>query len=341
MDKRTLIIYSGHEINDNLVFFSRNGYIDDPKYDFIFIFNNSNLKLEFSIQKSNIKILTRPNFGLDFGGWTDALFSKENDKFLYEKYDYFIFMNSTVRGPFLPLYYDQKLHGYWPEIFTSKLNDEYKLVGPAVAFYLQKPFISSALFVTDRIGLDIAMKKSIFDPKTIKMDKVNIVTKKEIGFSNAIIEAGYNIKSLLYYYKDINLKTQQISFMSHCHLNPNNYYGINVNPYEIIFIKQNRKIEPAILNKYTEWHIRKTNNVTKILYGLSENNAIDVTDKLYDHVAKRYNIRTNLNINQLAGQHIFPGRAKKLFIYSKENNIEHIKVIDEHGSFLKSNVIFI
>ena len=46
-------------------------------------------------------------------------------------YKYFIIMNSSVRGPFTPAYYTAKQH--WSRIFTDKITDEVKLVGPTIS----------------------------------------------------------------------------------------------------------------------------------------------------------------------------------------------------------------
>lgn len=343
MNKKTLIIYCGHTINENLIFFCRNGYIDDPKYDYIFVFNNPSLKLEFSIDRSNIKIITRENVGYDFAGWTHVLFSDDPDnkgKPLYEKYEYFILINSTVRGPFLPSYYNQRDHGYWPELFISKLNNDVKLVGAIVAFYHSKPFISSAFLVTDQIGLGVGIKNGIFDPKVIEKNKINVVLKKEMGLSNAIIEAGYNIRSMLSCYKDIDLKNYKCPQVTVCHLNPKRYYGIDINPYEIIFMKSNRKIEPIVFNKYTEWNINKINNITRITCGISETEAIDVSIGVKEYIKKKYMLDTTVNINQLV-KDPYPGKQKKIFINIKDGDIERVKVINESGSRFTTNVIFL
>ena len=343
-EDKTLIIYSGHEINDNLLFFCRNGYIDDPRYDFVFTLNNPNLKLEFSVNRPNIKIITRPNIGIDFGGWTDTLFMKDGDtdKYLYEKYKYFILLNSTVRGPFLPLWYDQEQHEYWPELFVSKLDDSVKLVGAAVAFYLIKPFISSAFLVMDQTGLKIGRENGIFDLKTINMTKRDVVIKKEIKFTSCIIAGGYNVKCMLQYYKNIDLSKYIPTSPSGCHLSPNKYFGINVNPYEVVFIKQNRNIEPNIMSKYTEWLLNRKDNIVIVKYGTSENESIDVTNKIKEYIRKNmYIIRTNFNINTILSDPNNTNKFKKLFLYSKTNNEVLLKTIDVVGGLLTSNVIFI
>jgi hypothetical protein len=121
-------------------------------------------------------------------------------------------------------------------------------------------------------------------------------------------------------------------------LNSNYYYGININPYEVIFIKQNRIIEPAVLNKYTQWHLRKIDNITKITYGISKTECIDITDKIYLH---KCILETKMNINHCISKDPYPGKQKSLFIYINDNNIEKIKIINEHLSYLSTNVIML
>lgn len=38
------------------------------------------------------------------------------------------------------------------------------------------------------------------------------------------------------------------------HLSPNNYFGSNVHPYEVIFAKANRGIDDEFLSHLTDWH---------------------------------------------------------------------------------------
>jgi hypothetical protein len=45
------------------------------------------------------------------------------------KYQYFIFMDATARGPFLPIYAQQ----HWAQPFLSRLNAKVKLVGPTIS----------------------------------------------------------------------------------------------------------------------------------------------------------------------------------------------------------------
>ena len=61
----------------------------------------------------------RENLGYDFGAWSYGLYTDD----LYKNYDTFIFVNSSVVGPFLPFYFD----GKWSDIFLKGLNNNVSL----------------------------------------------------------------------------------------------------------------------------------------------------------------------------------------------------------------------
>ncbi len=83
---------------------------------------------------SNVLVLHVDDSVTDFGVYTDALeamgitIEAQGWKLLFK---YFIFINSSCRGPFLPSYASM-LH--WTDPFTSKITAEVKLVGPSIHF---------------------------------------------------------------------------------------------------------------------------------------------------------------------------------------------------------------
>ena len=92
---KILVLYVFHIYNERVNHFIKNCIFDDENIDFIIISNNKNNKFEVP---NNVKTLFRENIGYDFGGWSDALLINN----LYKNYDKFIFVNSSVIGPFLP-----------------------------------------------------------------------------------------------------------------------------------------------------------------------------------------------------------------------------------------------
>ena len=77
----------------------------------------------------------------------------------------------------------------------------------------------------------------------------------------------------------------------------------------------------------------KLENITKILYGISNNESIDVTVKLTDYL-KMYNIiNIDTNINKLV-KDPYENQLKKLFIYTDND----IKIINELNGCLSEKI---
>lgn len=264
---KLLVIYCTHMITNELKYFIDNGYYNSDDVDFYFCFNNLDIDVE-KYQKNardnglnNIYFVKRENYGLDFAGWGTVLHSDINGRKLYENYDYFILLNSTCMGPYLPIYEKRN----WTDLFISLLNDDIKLVGPTINFFYGKVHVQSYFMCTDKIGIKIGLDKGIFTPNN-HMSKDQIVKYCEIRYSEEIIKAGYNVKCLLKGYEGINFKKGYgandvllpfgtMHNKHHCDpCNNDAYFGITFHPYEVIFFKSNRGISSNILSKYTQFH---------------------------------------------------------------------------------------
>lgn len=81
----------------------------------------------------------------------------------------------------------------------------------------------------------------------------------EIGATKVIQNAGYKIDALMAAFH----KTKD--YQEACAIEPiedilwnGHYYGTNVHPYETIFIKANRDIDPTLMRRLTDWHLGGT-----------------------------------------------------------------------------------
>src|ERR1044071_5758014 len=201
---QTLVSYAYHETARsafNLNFFSQVGIITDPTILFIIVINGEKCCVELPKQsnQSNCIVLYRQNIGYDFGAHGAAI---RHLKSIYGEnlpFENYIFMNCGVIGPFLPLYYPKELS--WTNIFTSKLNDKVKLVSTIMTTFEygflhgSGPHIEGFCFCLDKIGLNIVEENG-----TIFCDhkcKTTAIINGEWGISNAILEKGYQIDSLL------------------------------------------------------------------------------------------------------------------------------------------------
>ena len=230
---KTLVLYVFHEVNNRVLTFFDKGLFKDDNVDFVVICNNRDIKL-------NLPDVIRDNKGFDFGGWSEGLLSND----LYKNYDYFIFVNSSVLGPFLPSYYK----GKWTDIFIDGLVDDVKLYGITINCErdpIFKTHIQSYLFSMDKETLEFLIKNGIFDMNILIKTYDELVENKEVLMSRLIIERGWNIGCLCDYYKEVDFrfkdkqpKDYDINYIAD--LMYPKYRNIFWNEYQLVFIKGNR-----------------------------------------------------------------------------------------------------
>ena len=240
-------------IQDNLRFFLNHAVIDNDDYHYNFVINGHECSIKIPESK-NVSIIRRDNVGYDFGAYGASLESVDiND------YDYFIFLNDTVRGPFLPTYIPNKIT--WVDMFLDKLDDKVKLVGPTMfggpikhRLGLIVSHIQSMSFGIDRVALNLLLKTSVFNPISIvkfdnNNDKMKYVLTHEVEMTLQLKNAGYDIKPFqLSIFDDFHL-TEDINYEE-------KYFGITLNPLEVMFIKTNR-IYNGYVKNYTDWFNKK------------------------------------------------------------------------------------
>jgi len=239
MTNKLLVLYVFHIYNNRVRHFLNNCIFNDINVDFIIISNNKNNRF-YVPAGNNISVVIRDNIGYDFGGWSAALL-KNN---LYENYDKFIFVNSSVVGPFLPSDYK----GKWTDIYINGLQNNVKLFGSSINTLgdpLNKTHVQSYIFSMDKITLQYLIKCEIFSITNYAKTFDDAISQKEILMSRKIIENNWNIGSLMKYYKDVDFtfnnkkpKDYNIKFLDDI-MYPK-FRNILWNEYGLVFIKGNR-----------------------------------------------------------------------------------------------------
>lgn len=241
------ILYSYFETEEsqkNLEFFVKNGISLNDDIFYVFLINNHNYSVKIPNQK-NLKIICRDNIGHDFGSWKEGLESIE------KTFDYYIFMNDTVRGPFLPRYIPKNIN--WYEMFCNLISEKVKLSGLTINYFpwnkgIDLKHIQSMMFCTDKVGLEI-LNKNIFNltpneyEEIYKKNRKNFIIRFEIGMSQQIIKNKFEIAAL--YISDVKKhKTGDVWYN-------NKYFETTINPLETMFIKKNR-IDSELIDFYTD-----------------------------------------------------------------------------------------
>jgi lipopolysaccharide biosynthesis protein len=236
---KVLVLYVFHIYNERVSHFINNCIFYDENVDFIIISNNKENQFELP-DYSNAKTLFRDNIGYDFGAWSDALLTNN----LYKNYDNFIFVNSSVIGPFIPSYCKIK----WTDIYINGLQNNVKLFGSTIntcCYPLYMSHVQSYIFSMDKHTLEYLIKCEIFSLINYAKTFNEAIFNKEVLMSRKILENKWNIGSLFKHYKDVDFTFENkkpdeynIPFLDDI-MYPqfrNNLW----NEYDVVFIKGNR-----------------------------------------------------------------------------------------------------
>ena len=239
--EKVLVLFVFHIYNDRVKAFLSNALFYDTHTDFVIISNDKDAKVNIpSNTLTNVRVIYRDNIGYDFGGWSDALLQNN----LYMKYDRFIFVNSSVSGPFLPAGY----RGKWTDIYLDGLQGNIKLFGSTINTIkdpLHSSHVQSYIFAMDKDTLEYLIDSEIFSTTAYAKDFQEAIVKKEMLMSRKILENNWNIGSLLKLYKgvDFTFKTKRpedysIEFMDDIMFD--SYRNVLWKDHELVFIKGNR-----------------------------------------------------------------------------------------------------
>lgn len=238
-------MYAYYEKNDqykeNLKIFLDTAILDNVDY-YIIINGICTLNIQ---NKENIKVIYRNNGGYDFGAWSHCI-----KKYINKDYDYYIFINSSVRGPYLT-----NPKEIWLDKFLKLFsNKDIKLVGTSINilsreryyFNYEPPYthVQSMFFVLNNEGFNFLLNKKFFDDEE-KLNKLNIsevILSKEITMSQLILKNNWNINCILSKYNGYDYRSVKQNFnpTSEDPYFKNAYFGNTIKPEEVIFFKINR-----------------------------------------------------------------------------------------------------
>jgi hypothetical protein len=277
----TLVLYvyseSSQTHRQNLQFFLKYGVKASNRVHYLFVMQGCH---DIDIPKlANVQVLERENTCFDIGAWGIGL---KHLQAQLAKFSFFIFMNASVRGPFLPTYAEAES---WPQVFTRLLDAKVKLVGTTIhcmnqpslmqefSAFKNMRHVQSMAFATDSIGLEVLTP--LLQP--CHTEKLDATFKGEIPISQAFLSAGYGIQSLQLAFgrQPVGghpaLSGPAASAESEARTQaacdefgrddggdpyfPGTYGGIDIHPLEVVFIKNTRSkpVSAAAIGRYTAW----------------------------------------------------------------------------------------
>ena len=251
-----LVIYHYYEKDqsyiDNFLHFIQFAYRPELNY-LIVIAGITSIELP---QAGNITYFYAKNQNFDYGGYAQVI-----KDFKFEKnYANFIFVNSSVRGPFLPAH-SKKI---WANNLFELYSENIGIVGTAISLtpshhaiskmYHEKygyaernknilAHVQSTCYVLSRPVLCSLINEGFYDVHE-SLSKDETVRDYEMRLSQNLLGRGFNLKCMLPEYNKPDYRS-----LSH-EINPsaregdsgfeNSYFGRTIHPYEAMFIKTSR-----------------------------------------------------------------------------------------------------
>jgi hypothetical protein len=252
-----VLFYAYYEKNDeykeNFKYFLKRGILKDVKYHIIV---NGECTVDIP-EWGNVTVWRRENKGYDFGAYAHAIAKLE------EEYDYYFFMNTSVKGPMYP----QAVNPRWVDYFLPLFSREVKLVGTSINIYtvtqhnefnLERlyghsapfPHVQTMFFGMDRELFSYLDEIRFFSEVELELKALDyLIVFKEIGLSQKVLAKGWNLNCILDGYKGLDYRVikEDINPTS---LNgemyyPDRYFGKTVQPEQVIFYKGYRMASPA------------------------------------------------------------------------------------------------
>lgn len=272
VEQDTLVIYiyssTDPEYLHNLEFFVKEAVDRADRCQYIFVVQDDSGVLPVDLPRlpKNARYVVHRNECYDWGTFGWVLKSGVVD---VTSFKYFIFMNSSVRGPFLPVYLRRTMH--WTEPLISGITEDIKLVGPTIScegsprdgdrngLWRRNPHVQSYLVATDHTGLNLMMKTGrVF---ACHKNRWDAIFYSELGSSWAILQGGYNLGSLMIRYQGVDWRNKR-NWGCNGQMNPDARGandGMDLDPTEVLFVKMKaHKLDhrdPAAVkaHKYSAW----------------------------------------------------------------------------------------
>jgi hypothetical protein len=274
---KTLVVYYYNEDTitiNNLAFFLKHGVIDNDIYKYVFIINKSVCSIDL-FETDNITIVRNTTDTIDLVAYSNFCIQQPFSYFTDFKRFYFI--SSVCIGPFLPSF----ISDLWIELLNKRL-EICDLLAPIVEFPpdtigysslgidspLNMPFLHSYMFGTNSSSIKLLL--NIF--KNFTTPSIENSINYERVLSTKFILNNKKISCLLLAFKNIDINDKDIwnyklwnRNEKTCYEVSESYFGIDLNPLEIMFIKNiptdnrvylsnvSRHLRSQLMN-YTVWY---------------------------------------------------------------------------------------
>lgn len=183
------------------------------------------------------------------------------------KYSYYFFINSSTKGPFYPSYMPPSWH--WTHAFLARFASgaDVRAVGSSLVCLPEQdaggpgPRLESWAYALDRKGLKLVHADGAYAVRSCKtcVDDTGIIVGGEYHLSQTILNAGYNLATLMSKYDPQVDWRQREHWGCNDNAHPSrhgSYDGIAFTPYETVFVKSSWHVADPYTKRYSIWKIQ-------------------------------------------------------------------------------------
>ena len=177
-------------------------------------------------------------------------------------FEHFFFLNSSCVGPILPEYLNQS----WWSLLIPMFSESVKLISPVVqippdnagSIFLSEhkyikvtdkfvPFCHTYFFGLDKVAFSLLIKSGVLGDDLRIPSREDLIFRYERLISSVILNEGYSLQCLMKKHSLTNFRDKRFwnpslwnDSRETCPEVPGNYYGTDLNPYELMFFKNIR-----------------------------------------------------------------------------------------------------
>lgn len=241
-----------------MAYFLRHGIAPNDGADYVIVIQRTDadvsspppvhVKNALDNAPAGVIVLQKANSCYDWGSFGWAL-QHPNVVERNGHYKYWVLLNASVRGPFVPAVVDKGTP--WHRLLTSRLggSDRARMVGPIVscegsplggdpkAEWRSFPHVQSWLLAMDTVAMNVLRTRS--RALTCAKDRWEAIWNGEIGASEAVLAAGHNLAALHPRYDGVDWSDPAAAKCNQ-RVNPTGhdfFDGLTLMPSDMLFVK--------------------------------------------------------------------------------------------------------
>ncbi|GAQ79139.1 hypothetical protein KFL_000250160 [Klebsormidium nitens] len=203
-------------------------------------------------------LFRKENVGMDFAAHNVSIEWARQQK-TAGKYKYFIFLNSSVRGPFFPSYMP---HGWrWMQAYTDRFQGDIAAVSSSIVCLPHEdrygPHLESWAFALIPESLELLIQAGVFNIRECKFCADGVIAGGEYAITEVLMtQHGRNVASLMSMYPlDTDWRDSK-HWGCNNNVHPSRhgtYDGITMHPFEVVFVKASWHVGEPFVERYSEW----------------------------------------------------------------------------------------